>query len=99
MKQAWKDFIIWRLDELGLRGRMIAKCSIEYITYFKTNRRHDLDNISPKFILDGFVEGGLLVDDDYMHISSLKIMCGVDKENPRMEFHIYLEGEHEEWEN
>ena len=66
------------------------KSNFTYTTYFKTDRRHDLDNISPKFILDGFVEAGLIVDDDYKHIESLTIKCGIDKENPRMEFLIEI---------
>lgn len=90
LKQAWKDFIVWRLYELNLYGKMIERCRIDFITYFKTNRRHDLDNISPKFILDGFVEAGLIADDDYKHIESLTIRCGIDKDNPRMEFVIEI---------
>lgn len=88
LKQAWKDFIKWRLYELGLHGRMIKKCRITYTTYFKIDRRHDLDNISPKFILDGFVDAGLLEDDDYKHLECLTIKCGIDRDNPRMEFLI-----------
>ena len=90
IKQDWKEFIVWCLKDKGLNDRMIDRCNITYTTYFKTNRRHDLDNISPKFILDGFVEAGLIVDDDYKHIDSLTIKCGIDKENPRMEFLIEI---------
>ena len=90
IKQNWKEFIVWCLQNTGLTDRMIERCKITYTTYFKTDRRHDLDNISPKFILDGFVEAGLIVDDDYKHIESLTIKCGIDKENPRMEFLIEI---------
>jgi len=90
IKQNWKEFIVWCLKDTDLAGYKINRCNITYTTYFKTNRRHDLDNISPKFILDGFVEAGLIVDDDYKHIESLTIKCGIDKENPRMEFLIEI---------
>lgn len=90
MKQNWKDFVVWRVNELGLCNKNIQKCCIKYNTYFKTNRRHDLDNISPKFILDGFVEAGLLEDDDSSHIESLTTVCSIDKENPRIEFIITI---------
>lgn len=90
LKQTWKDFVIWRVRDLGLDGMNIDKCVVEYNTYFKTDRRHDPDNISPKFVFDGFVEAGLLTDDDYKHITSLITKCGVDKDNPRMEFLITI---------
>lgn len=90
IKQTWKDFIIWYVREIGLDNIGINKCQITYTTYFKTNRRHDADNISPKFIFDGFVEAGLLIDDDLEHITSLTINGGIDKENPRMEFLIEI---------
>lgn len=90
LKQAWKEFVIWIVHDNKLDGNRIKQCEIEYATYFKTNRRHDPDNISPKFVLDGFVEAGLLEDDDYKHILSLTTKCGIDKENPRMEFLIKI---------
>ncbi len=90
IKQMWKDFVVWRIKELGLSNANIGKCRITYVTYFKTNRRHDPDNISPKFIFDGFVESGLLTDDDLKHVTSLTIEGGIDKENPRMEFLIEI---------
>lgn len=86
LKQRWKAFIVWVMNDLGLSGMMIEKCEIVYRTLFFQNRRHDLDNISPKYILDGFVEAGFIVDDDSEHITKLTLECGVDKENPRIEF-------------
>ena len=88
LKQKWKAFIVWLIDDLGYSGKMIEQCEMVYRTYFAQNRRHDLDNLSPKYILDGFVEAGLLVDDNSDHITKLVIECGLDKENPRIEFLI-----------
>ena len=85
LKQNWKRFIIWVLEKNNLMGLGIEKCSVKYITYFAINRRHDLDNISPKYIFDGLVAGGFIVDDDSEHIVSLTTQCFVDKENPRIE--------------
>ena len=88
LKQNWKDFIVWILTDLGMADKKIKKCRIVYRTFFKQNRRHDLDNISPKFILDGFVAAGLIEYDDSEHIVSLTTECSVDPDNPRMEFII-----------
>lgn len=88
LKQNWKEFIVWIIADLGMANKNIKKCRLTYRTYFKQNRRHDLDNISPKFILDGFVEAGLIEDDDSEHIISLTTECAVDAENPRIEFII-----------
>lgn len=90
LKQQWKAFIVWVMDDLGLSGMMIEKCEIVYRTWFFQNRRHDLDNISPKYILDGFVEAGFIVDDDSEHIAKLTLECGMDKENPRIEFLVNI---------
>lgn len=51
--------------------------------YYPTERRHDVDNTTPKFVLDGLVESGMVVDDDSKHIQKLTLQCGIDKERPR----------------
>lgn len=88
LKQKWKDFIVWFVKYSGYSNLHIDKCEIEYITYFKINRRHDIDNTVPKFILDGLVEAGLIVDDDYKHLKRLILECGYDKKHPRTEIII-----------
>jgi len=90
LKQHWKNFIVSVLKELELNDKQINKCRITYRTYFKSNRRHDLDNISPKYILDGFVAANFIVDDSSDHIVSLTTECAIDSENPRMEFVIEI---------
>lgn len=90
LKQRWKAFIVWLLEDLGYSGKNIDKCEMIYRTYFSQNRRHDLDNISPKYILDGFVEAGFIVDDNSDHITKLTLECGIDKENPRIEFLVTI---------
>lgn len=85
LKQNWKQFMLYLLDDKGLRDKHIEKCEVTYITYFNTKRKHDLDNLTPKFIFDGLVEGGFLMGDDMSHITKLTIMGGYDVENPRIE--------------
>lgn len=85
VKGKWKDFMVWLMEYYGYSNRQIDKCNIEYTTYFPTKARHDPDNTSPKFLMDGLVESGFLVDDDGEHVLSLKLICKYDKENPRTE--------------
>lgn len=90
LKQRWKEFICWLIDNQGYSNLRIEKCDIQVKTYYKTNRRHDVDNSVIKFILDGFSESGFIVDDDSKHVKSLLLECFVDKENPRTEVYIKI---------
>lgn len=90
LKQKWKDFIIWFIEKQGYTNLHIERCEMKFTTYYKTNRRHDIDNSCPKFILDGLSESGFIVDDDSKHITSLTMECYVDKENPRTEIYIKI---------
>lgn len=85
LKQKWKDFIKWFVNEQGYANLHIEECEISQTIYYPTNRRHDLDNCVPKFVLDGLVESGMIVDDDSKHITKLTLQCGYDNENPRTE--------------
>ncbi len=88
LKQRWKDFIYWFMKDIGYDGMKINSCDIEVKTFYRINRRHDVDNSVIKFILDGFSESGFIVDDDYKHLKSLKLECGIDKNNPRTEIFV-----------
>ena len=90
LKQKWKDFIQWFIENQGYTNLRIDKCDIQVKTYYKTNRRHDVDNSVIKFVLDGFVESGFIIDDDSKHITSLTLECYVDKDNPRTEIDILI---------
>lgn len=90
LKQRWKDFIRWFVDEQGYSNLRIEKCEVHQIIYYPTNRRHDTDNSTPKFILDGLVDGGMIVDDDSTHITKLTLECAVDRERPRTELYINI---------
>lgn len=88
LKQVYKEFIVWFVEEQGLTNKKINKCTMTFISYFKTKIRKDCDNTVPKFILDGMADAQLIVDDDSLHLTSLTLQCGYDKENPRTEIII-----------
>ena len=88
LKQKWKNFSKWIIENQGYSNLHIDKCEMKFTTYYKTNRRHDVDAASPKFILDGFTESGFIIDDDSTHLISLTLECYVDKEYPRTEIEI-----------
>ena len=90
LKQRWKDFIKWFVEEQGYTNLRINKCEISQKVYYPNNRRHDTDNSVPKFILDGLVEGGMVVDDDSEHITKLTLECATDIKHPRTELHIKI---------
>ena len=88
LKQKWKDFIRWLVDRKGYTNLHIEKCEIHQTVYYPNNRRHDVDNSTPKFIIDGLVDSGMIVDDDSKHLTRLTLECGVDVANPRTEIVI-----------
>lgn len=90
LKQKWKDFIIWFVGSQGYANLRIDECELCFKTYYSNNRRHDPDNSTPKFILDGMVKSGLIVDDDSKHILKLTLQCFSDPEDPRTEIIINI---------
>lgn len=90
LKQKWKDFICFFVEEQGYANLRIEKCEIHQTIYYPNNRRHDIDNSTPKFILDGLVESGMILDDDCKHITKLTLECKIDIQNPRTELSITL---------
>lgn len=60
------------------------------IRWYEPNNRRDIDNVTfaTKFILDGLVKMGVLVDDSRKYISSINHNVFTDKENPRIEVEI-----------
>ena len=90
LKQKWKEFICFFVNEQGYSNLRIEKCEIHQTVYYPNNRRHDIDNSVPKFILDGLVESGMILDDDSKHITKLTLECRTDSNNPRTEILITL---------
>lgn len=61
------------------------------ITWCCKNKRKDKDNIiaGQKFIYDGLVKAGVLVNDGWAQIGNITNKFEVDKENPRVEVVIH----------
>lgn len=62
-----------------------AMVRIDY--YFSSARRHDADNYSGKYLLDGLTTAKVIVDDDLAHICTA-IHGHVDRANPRTEITV-----------
>lgn len=60
---------------------------IKITYYFRTKTRHDPDNYSGKFILDGLVKAGVITDDSFNNIN-LILSGKYDKDNPRTEIEV-----------
>lgn len=90
LKQKWKSFIVWFIETQGYSNLLINKCEILQTVYYPNNRRHDPDNSVPKFIIDGLVDSGFVVDDDMKHIKKLSLVCDIDQEHPRTELQITI---------
>lgn len=90
LKQKWKDFICWFIEEQGYTNLHINRCNITFISYYGNNRKHDVDNSCPKFILDGLVISGFINDDDNSCLESLTLMCASDVDNPRTEIIVEI---------
>lgn len=92
LKQRYKDYIVFMAEECGLSGMHIDHCEITLQYYFPTNRRHDCDNYTPKFYLDGLTAADVIADDDFTHVTSLHTYGHIDRENPRVEMIITCYG-------
>jgi len=71
---------------------VIGKVRVTYTFYYPDNRLRDIDNsmaVISKFALDALVEGGILEDDNYLHVIEVRgKLGGVDKEAPRCDIEI-----------
>src|SRR5690625_3020649 len=69
----------------------IEKADFE-ITWYCKNKRKDPDNVAGggiKFLLDGLVKAGVLDNDGWKEVNSVKHIFKVDKNNPRVEVIIH----------
>ena len=67
--------------------KFIEPVSIVYKFYCGDNRRRDIDNMIAS-INDALVKSGLIVDDDWKHLSIGSAEGEYDKDNPRAELWI-----------
>ena len=59
-------------------------------TWYRVNRRSDPDNIAfaKKFIMDAFVESGLIKNDGWKSVKGFIDIFEVDRANPRVEIEL-----------
>lgn len=90
LKQKWKDFGCWIIKYYGYENLKLDNFDIIITVFFNTKRRHDVDNQTPKFLLDAFTASGFIVDDDEQHLHSLTLKTGYDKSHPRTEIDVIV---------
>ena len=80
IKKSWAEemFYITR----GMKG-IEGKVEVTVRYYFKDKRKRDLDNYSPKFILDALVHANIIEEDNSSIVTRLSVEILHDKENPR----------------
>ena len=90
VKQKYKEFSKWMASYYGIANLQMEKIRIDYKFYFGDRRRRDMDNmmITPKFINDGLVDAGVMIDDDGKHLHIGFEPFKYDKEHPRIEMEI-----------
>ena len=66
-------------------GRVDVVC-----TWYCKDRRRDPDNVSAgiKFVLDGLIQAGVLQNDGWKQIRSIRHEFSVDKQRPRVEVEL-----------
>lgn len=84
-KKLWEQYIFAYCRPRPDKSFERARVTITY--YFKTKGRRDPDNYSGKFILDGLVRCGILVDDSFGNID-LALKARYDKNDPRTEIEV-----------
>jgi Holliday junction resolvase RusA-like endonuclease len=84
-KKDWEQLVAAKCTPKPSKPFEHAVVKLTY--YFKTRGRRDPDNYSGKFILDGLVKAGIIIDDSFGHIK-LELSGSYDKYNPRTEIEI-----------
>lgn len=94
-KRMYADTIYDQLEDVEPFTQVV----VTLIAFPPTKRMFDNDNLAPhmKFFLDALVTKGVLEEDHYgIVVETRHRVQGVDKENPRVEFHIEEVGHAEE---
>jgi len=82
-KDYWTGVVGWAVKTVKDRPRTpYKKAKVEILYYFPDRRRHDPDNYSGKFLMDGLTAAGVIVDDDFGHVT-LAVAGDVDRNYPR----------------
>jgi Holliday junction resolvase RusA-like endonuclease len=89
IKEKETNRVYWECKSQKL-GKVIPPVVLEF-KWFTKDLRKDADNIAfgKKFILDGLVKAGVLLDDKRDMVTGFIDSFFVDKENPRVEVYMY----------
>jgi Holliday junction resolvase RusA-like endonuclease len=87
----WHAIVCMSAKQQGVKDRFIGKSRVTLEYHFDAAYRHDPDNYSGKFLMDGLVKAGILEDDDFKHVE-LTVRAGAKSKNPHVLIHI------EDWE-
>jgi hypothetical protein len=81
LKQNYKEFGEYVVKHYGLEMLGISKCKCRYTIFVPTKTRVDLDNTTPKFILDALTAEatGVIVDDGYSTVIELTLLAEYKK--------------------
>ena len=88
-KQAYKDYGKFIVENIhGLKDLGIISTDLEIKFCFPTRVRHDLDNYmgGVKELMDSFTESGLIVEDNYFIVHSIKATAEYEKGVSKMIF-------------
>ena len=91
MKHSCEIMIINAIRKARLK-RIKSPVVLHY-TFYESNRKRDLDNISAtahKFVQDALVKAGILENDGWHWIEGFTDAFAVDAKNPRIEVEIEL---------
>lgn len=86
MKKKNEEQVLSAVRAAGLEGKGINEPVRLIIDWYEPNRRRDLDNIAfaKKFILDGLVKAGLIINDSWDYVKGFIDYFYIDKQNPRI---------------
>lgn len=75
-KEEWSKIVYNACNEFDIKPVMKTIITLEF--YFPDKRRRDPDNysFSAKFIFDGLVDAGILIDDSFKEVQELRIRQG-----------------------
>jgi Holliday junction resolvase RusA-like endonuclease len=89
----WHQIVYLCAKRQNIQEKFTGKRRVVLEYHFDTAYRHDPDNYSGKFIMDGLVKAGILEDDDFRHIELLVRAGKICRDDPHVLVHIEdLEG-------
>lgn len=88
-KKEWEQIVGWEVLRQKVKpSQPIRKAVTTYRYYFPTKHRRDPSNYSPKWLEDGLVKAGVLLDDSFENVKLEIVHGGVDRSFPRVEIEI-----------